>query len=130
MISRHNSDVSLASRALSQEEGRMHRFGQKFRREIIKADDPENPPSTDNGEHIRILRAMVDGIGGKELKKRYEDDGEDAVLEELSNEGSVLRAQLIASDPEYWKEFVESQKAAQKNQAVLGRARADSNAIE
>lgn len=30
ILSRHNSDVSLASKALSQEEGRMLRFGAKF----------------------------------------------------------------------------------------------------
>src|SRR4051794_27038930 len=44
LLARHNSDVSLASRALSNEEGRMHRFGQRMRREVLR-------PQTLDHEH-------------------------------------------------------------------------------
>lgn len=126
VLSRHNSDVSIASRALSQEEGRMHRFGQKFRRDIIKPDGVEHESS--NGEHIPLLRAMVNDLGGKELQKHLENDGHDKVLQELSNEASALRKQLIDADPEGWNRFVESQEAAQRNLAA--HSKEGSSAIE
>ena len=116
VLSRHNSDVSIASKALSQEEGRMHRFGQKFRRDIIKAEGPEREPGDeDNAEHIQYLQAVINGIGGDELQLHLQNHGHEMVLQELNSEASTLRKQLIASDPEGWKRFVESQEAAQKN---------------
>lgn len=117
VLSRHNSDVSIASKALSQEEGRMHRFGQKFRRDIINAPDAE-AGNADNDNHIRFLRAMIDGIGGEELQLQMQEGGHEKVLQELNNEASALRKQLIDSDPEGWKKFVESQEAAQRNTAA------------
>lgn len=122
VLSRHNSDVSLASRALSQEEGRMHRFGQKFRRDILKPEGPDHEHGTtgqeDTPKHLQLLRAMVEGLGGEELRRKIEDQGQDAVLEELSNDASELKRQLISSDPEGWEKFRESQEAAQGNIGV------------
>ena len=128
VLSRHNSDVSIASKALSQEEGRMHRFGQKLRREIIKAPE-DGAGNGDNDEHIRYLRAMVDGLGGEEMQKQLQDGGHEKVLQELNNKASTLRTQLIESDPEGWKKFVESQEAAERNLAAHGGANSGS-AIE
>ncbi|KAK4945089.1 Microtubules assembly and stabilization protein, partial [Elasticomyces elasticus] len=47
-VHRSNSDVSLAGRALALEEGRVHRLGQKVRRDILSySQDPKlSPPST------------------------------------------------------------------------------------
>lgn len=118
-LSRHNSDVSLASRALSQEEGRMHRFGQQFRRDILKPEGEDHEHGTTGKEetpmHLQLLRAMVDGLGGEEIRNKIEDRGQDDVLEELSNNSSELRRQLIDADPEGWETFRESQEAAQRN---------------
>lgn len=128
VLSRHNSDVSLASRALSQEEGRMHRFGQKFRRDILKPEGPDYEHGTTGLEtqpmHLQWLRAMVEDIGGEELRHKIEHEGQDKVLEELGNEASELRRVLIEQDPEGWRKFVESQEATQRNMAVEGRGRA------
>lgn len=119
VLSRHNSDVSLASRALSQEEGRMHRFGQKFRRDILKTEGEDYEHGTTGQEdtpmHLQLLRAMVEGLAGEQIRKQIEDHGQEAVLEELSNEASELRRQLIEQDPEGWEKFRESQEAAQRN---------------
>lgn len=127
MLSRHNSDVSLASRALSQEEGRMHRFGQQFRREILKPEQADHLHSTtgleDQPRHLQMLRAMVEGLGGEEIKDRINKQGTDAVLEELSNEASVLRERLMEQDPEGWEKFRESQEAAIRNQRLAGLER-------
>lgn len=119
VLSRHNSDVSLASRALSQEEGRMHRFGQKFRRDILKPEGGGHEHGTTGQEdtpmNLQLLRAMVEGLGGEEIRSKIEDYGQDAVLEELNNNSSELRRQLIDADPEAWEKFRESQEAAQRN---------------
>ena len=130
VLSRHNSDVSLASRALSQEEGRMHRFGQKFRRDILKSEGEDHEHGTTGQEdtplHLLQLRAMVDGLGGEEIRKKVEGLGQDAVLEELSNDASELRRRLIESDPEGWEKFRESQEAAQRNVGIHVRTRSSS----
>ncbi|KAH9214407.1 hypothetical protein DL95DRAFT_300687 [Leptodontidium sp. 2 PMI_412] len=127
MLSRHNSDVSLASRALNQEEGRMHRFGQQFRREILKPEQADHVHGTtgleDQPRHLQLLRAMVEGLGGEEIQDRINDQGPDAVIEELSNEASVLRERLMEQDPEGWEKFRESQEAAARNQRLAGLER-------
>ncbi|KAH7351301.1 hypothetical protein BKA65DRAFT_605732 [Rhexocercosporidium sp. MPI-PUGE-AT-0058] len=127
ILSRHNSDVSLASRALAQEEGRMHRFGQQFRRDILKPEQADHIHGTtgleDQPRHLQLLRAMVDDLGGEEIKDRINDQGADSVLDELSNEASVLRQRLMEQDPEGWEKFRESQEAAARNQRLAGLER-------
>jgi len=121
VLSRHNSDVSLASKAFTEEEGRMHRYGQKLRRDLIKQenDDQENS-SAIREEHLQLLRALVEGLGGEELRRKLEDHGQDAVLEELNDEASDLRLQLIQQDPENWKKFAETMEVTHRNSQVAG----------
>jgi hypothetical protein len=127
VLSRHNSDVSLASRALSQEEGRMHKFGQQFRRDITKLDIEDPAVDTagiqDKPMHLQLLRAMVEGMGGEEIKNKILTEGEETVFHELSNEASELRRQIKEQDPEAWVKFVESQEAAMRNQRLAGLER-------
>jgi hypothetical protein len=122
VLSRHNSDVSLASRALSQEEGRVHRFGQKFRRDILKPDMEDHEHGTTGTEeqpmHLQFLRAMVDGLGGEEIKNKILVGDDDAML--ADNGASLLRKLLKDQDPESWETFADSQKAAQRNSTVAG----------
>jgi hypothetical protein len=126
-LSRHNSDVSLASRALNEEEGRMHRFGQQFRRDILKPQTEDHHHGTTGKEtepqHLQMLRAMVEGLGGEEIRNRFQSHGHEALLSDMSNEASILKEQLKAQDPEGWDKFVESQHAAQRNTSMdLGHA--------
>lgn len=118
-LSRHNSDLSLASKALSQEEGRMHRFGQKFRRDILKSDHENQENGTVENEilapHLEMLRSMVNELAGEEIRHRIEEGGQEAVLKDLSEEASVLRQKLIDTDPEGWEKFREAQEAAMRN---------------
>jgi hypothetical protein len=127
VLSRHNSDVSLASRALSQEEGRMHRFGQQFRRDMVNPDIEHGPAGTpgsqDQPMHMKLLRAMVEGTSGEEIKNRILNEGEESIIRELSNEASELRQVLKEQDPEGWVKFVESQEAAMRNQRLASMER-------
>ena len=77
----------------------------------------------DQPRHLQMLRAMVEGLGGEEIKDRINKQGTDAVLEELSNEASVLRERLMEQDPEGWEKFRESQEAAIRNQRLAGLER-------
>ncbi|KAH6683426.1 hypothetical protein B0J14DRAFT_674028 [Halenospora varia] len=125
VLSRHNSDVSLASRALNEEEGRMHRFGQQFRRDILKSDIDDPHPNTtvaheQQPKHLQLLRALVDEWGGDEIRNKIEAHGHGAVLDEIGKEASVLKRELMEKDPEAWRTFVESQEAAQKNRLFGG----------
>jgi hypothetical protein len=123
-LSRHNSDVSVASRTLSQEEGRMHRFGQQFRRDILKPESEDRLHDTSGREmwapHLEMLRATIEGLEGEEIRKMVEEGGQEAVLKELGEEASVLRQKIIESDPEGWERFRSSQEAMQQNLQMQG----------
>lgn len=97
----------------------MHRFNQKFRRDILMSDGSgEANGPTDQDEysmHLQALRSMLEDLGGEQIRAKLEREGQDAVLDELRNEASSLRKQIIDADPEGWKKFVESQEAAQMN---------------
>jgi hypothetical protein len=118
-LSRHNSDVSLASKALSQEEGRMLRFGQKFRRDILKPEQEDHMLADSEHEvlapHLEMLRSMIDGLGGDEIRRKIEEGGQEAVLKELTEEASALRQKLIDCDPEGWAKFREAMETADRN---------------
>jgi hypothetical protein len=123
-LSRHNSDVSLASRALAQEEGRMHRFGQQFRRDILKPQTEDHLHGTTGQEvwapHLEMLRGMIEGLGGDELRKMVEEGGQEAIIKELGGEASVLRQKLMEQDPEGWEKFREAQEVAMRNGGMDG----------
>lgn len=79
-VSRRNSDVSLASRALGLEEGHLHRLGQRMRREVVDspiADAPQMPFSARDEEAARMktLQEKLESISGPELKSLVEHDG-------------------------------------------------------
>jgi len=126
-LSRHNSDVSLAGRALAQEEGQMHRFGQQFRRDILKPDTEDLLHGTSGRDetprHLQLLRAMVEGLGGEEIKEQLMQKGSEGLLQELNNEASTLRRKLMDQDPEAWEKFAESQEAATRNLRLEGMER-------
>jgi hypothetical protein len=83
--SRHNSDVSLASRHMSQEEGRLHRFGHRVRTGLLNPSRPtsahgdnENPSPAflsgtmdDHGlpEHLLSLRMYFSNYSGDEMRQ-------------------------------------------------------------
>ena len=127
--SRHNSDVSLASRALSREEGRIHRVGQKARRSIVDAPGfelPDRPKSNDGpaatgsidavtrDPKIASLAKRIEGLSGPELKLEIQNGGWESVLEKLGSNFEELR-RLQEEDPVAWEQFKESQLKATAN---------------
>ncbi|ORY14449.1 hypothetical protein BCR34DRAFT_479496 [Clohesyomyces aquaticus] len=135
--SRHNSDVSLASRALSLEEGRLHRLGHRVRTEILNASRPSSSHSTaefDHAlsqanvsgtlddhrlpEHVLALREKYQGLTGEELRVMTEKKGWEKAFDDIMINAEELRV-LEREDPEGFKKFREAQIAALKNREPL-----------
>ncbi|KAF2185689.1 RNI-like protein [Zopfia rhizophila CBS 207.26] len=123
--SRHNSDVSLASRALSLEEGRLHRLGHRVRTEILNASRPSSSHSKQANvsgtmdhhnlpDHLLALREKMLTYSGEEMRNMVEAMGWEKAFDGLIENAEELR-KLQTDNPEEFKKFRESQIAALKN---------------
>ncbi|KAF2503269.1 RNI-like protein [Lophium mytilinum] len=128
--SRHNSDVSLASRALSMEEGRIHRLGQRVRAEIYNNSRPSS--SSGPGDPLsRIeadsqvkdgrptptldeLRSKLESLTGEELRLAAEGDNWEENLHRIGQNAEEIR-RLKHESPEEFKAFSDAQRAARFN---------------
>jgi hypothetical protein len=121
-MSRHNSDASLASRALTLEEGRLHRLGQSIRREIVDSiptthtplGDGVAPRPTAGQQRLEILKERLESTPGNELGPLVEKIGWKAVLDKVGANLDDLR-QLQELDPEGWEQFRDSHMKARMN---------------
>ena len=125
--SRHNSDVSLASRHMSLEEGRLHRFGHRVRTGLL---NPSRPSSShdesqqafisgsmdDQGlpEHLRSLREYFSNYSGDEMRHMIEGLGWEKAFDSVVENAEELK-NLERDDPSGFKVFREAQIAALKN---------------
>ncbi|TKA80752.1 hypothetical protein B0A55_02698 [Friedmanniomyces simplex] len=113
-IPRHGSEVSLASRALSLEEGRLHRLGQHLRREVIDSPTALTAPAPET-ERIKKLGEKLEAISGAELRDVVQGEGGwESVLRRVGGNYDDLRA-LQEQDPEGFRQFEESQRLARMN---------------
>jgi hypothetical protein len=132
-MSRHNSDASLASRALTLEEGRLHRLGHHLRREIVESspitstsaiaseeDDDRPSRPTAGQQRLEILKERLESTPGNELGPLVEKIGWKAVLDKVGANLDDLRS-LQEQDPEAWEQFRDSQLKARMNVGAEGR---------
>ncbi|KAF2774116.1 hypothetical protein EJ03DRAFT_370241 [Teratosphaeria nubilosa] len=120
-VCRSGSEVSLASRAQTAEEGHLHRLGQHLRREVIDspssatfpADIPWRQKEAED-ERIRDLGRKLYEISGENLKLMVGREGWDRILKEAGANYEDLR-RLQEMDPEGWEQFRESQMLARAN---------------
>lgn len=128
-MSRHNSDASLASRALTLEEGRLHRLGQHLRREVVDLapptansssspvagnEDGRSPTPAAGQQRLEQLKERLESTPGDELGPLVEELGWKAVLEKVGANLEDLRT-LQEQDPEAWEQFRDSQLKARMN---------------
>ncbi|GAB1315149.1 Microtubules assembly and stabilization protein [Madurella fahalii] len=117
-LSRSNSMLSLSSKALADEEGRVLRAGHKFRAGIadsklyaqLLTSAVEMVGADPN--HIRVLHELLEELNDEELNREVEEKGVVGVFKERKGE---IFARLREADPVYWDQFVESQEMARKN---------------
>lgn len=123
--SRHNSDVSLASRSMSIEEGALHRFGHRVRTGLLNPSRPTSSHSEhafisgsqDNEglpEHLRALREYFMNFSGDELRNKIQGLGWEKAFDSVLENAEELR-NLESEDPVAFKRFRESQIASLKN---------------
>jgi len=123
-LSRTQSGTSLAARALTQEEGSMHRYGQRFRREVLKptgTDDILHGTSMDDAPeaaHLAALRQKLEGHSGDYIRDQVRQKGADDLIKELGINVQELRM-LEREDPEAFDIMKNSQLAAQINAGML-----------
>ncbi|KAI9715347.1 MAG: hypothetical protein M1812_005992 [Candelaria pacifica] len=102
-LMRTDSDVSLASRAYTQEEGRMHRFGQQLRRDLLKPQFLDHAHGTTGNEgpepeHLQVLRSRYSDMDGDVIRKKIENEGMENVLREIGASAEELEL-LQKEDP-------------------------------
>lgn len=116
-LSRASSNTSLHSRALTTEEGRVHRFGQNVRREILgpefsATEDATAPTFEDT--NVSAADDRLDRLRSDEIHSRIALVGVDKALGELDSSVEELWF-LQKQDPEAFERLRESQIAAQIN---------------
>ncbi len=133
-LSRTPSNTSLASKALTHEEGRMHRYGQSVRREIALANnnptvtnDKPSPTQTmtsdearSEASRLRALEERISNMHGAEIahfREKCNNEGVEKALTDLGVTAQEL-LDMERSDPEAFERFRESQVAARINAGI------------
>ncbi|KAI4720047.1 RNI-like protein [Aureobasidium sp. EXF-10727] len=121
---RKASDVSLASRALAIEEGRIHRLGHKVRQDIIdvpigvQTSEPDAHTEWAPGSHMAEIASKLGDISGPELRVMLDQKGGwEGVMEKMGANLEELQ-QLQMKDPQGWEQFKESQLKARANRGA------------
>ncbi|KAH0342969.1 RNI-like protein, partial [Aureobasidium melanogenum] len=125
LMRRKASDVSLASRALAIEEGRLHRLGHKVRQDMIDVPMAAAPSSESDahgewapGSHMADIASKLEELSGPELRVLVDQKGGwEGVMEKLGANLEELQ-QLQMKDPQGWEQFKESQLKARANRGA------------
>ncbi|KAK4696674.1 hypothetical protein P7C71_g1283, partial [Lecanoromycetidae sp. Uapishka_2] len=101
-LPRRPSSPSLAARQ-AQEEGRMHRFGQRVKRDILRPETQDYAHGTTGTEveadYLKDLRRRLESFEGIEIKDKVESMGPEAVLDVIGATAEQL-AHLEETNPE------------------------------
>lgn len=114
---RRSSNLSLTSRQ-AQEEGQMHRLGQRIRRDILRPETLDYAHGTTGNEveakHLQDLRARLEGLNGAEIQEKVRLFGHEALLEAIGATAEDLLL-LEKQDPEGFEQFKEARLSALYN---------------
>ncbi|KAB8237452.1 putative cell wall biogenesis protein Mhp1 [Aspergillus alliaceus] len=116
-ISRTSSMTSLHSRAMTSEEGHVHRLGQNLRRDFLNpsfAQTDDDPSLTLDDAHIAALREKLERLQEEQTHARFDDLGANKTFEQLGTTVEELWA-THKQDIEGFEKFKQSQIAAQIN---------------
>ncbi|KAL2839165.1 hypothetical protein BJX68DRAFT_248198 [Aspergillus pseudodeflectus] len=116
-LSRASSITSLHSRAMTSEEGHVHRLGQNIRRDFLHPLDQTqegDSMNTVDESHIAALRERLDRLHEAQTRSHFESVGADKAFHELGSTVEELWA-IQKQDSEAFERFKQSQIAAQIN---------------
>ncbi|KAJ5917708.1 hypothetical protein N7466_011262 [Penicillium verhagenii] len=109
-LSRSSSMTSLHARAMTSEEGHVHRLGQNLRRDFLKTPDGQG----EDDSHLDALREKLERLHEEQAQSPF-DTGE--AFEKLGNTVDELWA-AQRQDAEGFERFKQSQIAAQFNSGL------------
>ncbi|KAL4986201.1 hypothetical protein BDW68DRAFT_179014 [Aspergillus falconensis] len=115
-LSRASSITSLHSRAMTSEEGHVHRLGQNIRRDFLPLDQAEEAESSEimDESQLAALREKLDRLHEEQTRSHFESVGADKAFQELGSTVEELWA-IQRQDSEAYERFRQSQIAAQIN---------------
>ncbi|KAJ5301387.1 hypothetical protein PENANT_c023G04526 [Penicillium antarcticum] len=126
-LSRASSMTSLHSRAMTSQEGQIHRIGQNLRRDFLKpsltAGSGEEDEDNDKS-HIAALRQKLDRLHDEQSLSNFDNIENDRAFEELGTTVDELWA-AQQQDVEGFERFKQSQIAAQINSGLRPRNNAE-----
>lgn len=113
-LSRSNSVMSMSSKGLTNEEGRVLRAGHRFRSGWFKhynllsgVDEISSDPA-----HNHVLYELVTDTNDPAINKKLAEKG---IVRLFKEDREQLLKVLKEQDPEYWDRFIESQEKARAN---------------
>ncbi|KAK0635894.1 hypothetical protein B0T17DRAFT_612701 [Bombardia bombarda] len=113
---RSNSIISLTSKAIANEEGRVLRAGHTFRLGIVKPEHYQLLSGVEmvgaDPNHVRFLHELLDELHDEELSREVAEKGVVKVFQERKE---YILQRLRDADPMHWEMFVESQEMARAN---------------
>lgn len=103
MGSRRGSATDLAAFAQASEEAKAHRFGQRFRREVLPPKGQEDLLHGTTKDQLEPtydaeLRRRLEELGGEEIQQRINAIGWEAVVQEFFEEKQKLRRESVAAE--------------------------------
>lgn len=100
---RRGSATDLAAFAQASEEAKAHRFGQRFRREVLPPKGQEDLLHGTTKDQLEPaydaeLRRRLEELGGEDIKERIRANGWEATVQEFFEEKQKLRRESMAAE--------------------------------
>lgn len=128
-LSRTSSMTSLHSRAMTSEEGHVHRLGQNLRRDFLNPPEGQGDGDGDDDSHLVALREKLERLHEQQSESPFDSVEAEQAFEKLGNTVDELWA-AQRQDVEGFERFKQSQIAAQINSGLRLASNGTSRAKE
>lgn len=112
-LSRSSSMTSMHARAMTSEEGHVHRLGQNLRRDLLKTPDRQGEDDEEDDLHLAALRERLERLHEEQSRPFHTEEA----FEKLGSTVDELWA-YQQQDAEGFEKFKQSQIAAQINSGL------------
>ncbi|KAJ5904269.1 hypothetical protein N7504_006652 [Penicillium tannophilum] len=112
-LSRSSSMTSMHARAMTSEEGHVHRLGQNLRRDLLKTPDRQGEDDEEDDSHLAALRERLERLHEEQSRPFHTEEA----FEKLGSTVDELWA-YQQQDAEGFEKFKQSQIAAQINSGL------------
>lgn len=116
-LSRTSSMTSLHARAMTSEEGHVHRLGQNLRRDFLNPSLGDGEGDEDDDSHLVALREKLERLHEQQSQSPFDRAQAEEAFEKLGNTVDELWA-AQRQDAEGFEKFKQSQIAAQINSGL------------